>query len=98
MNVTDGERMKTALVAYLAQCALEDRNALMVKTRQAPVWIDPDGLLHVGPWLFGQRDGAPVLTYREPPKSTGSKLHVARLESEGAWRVSAIETHKILPR
>ena len=93
----DGELMKTALVEWLTQSTYADRAMLLTFTRKASVVIDVDGVLRIGPWVFGANGALPILRYREPPTALGIKAHVATLDRD-PWKVRAITTEKILPR
>ena len=102
VTATDGEAMRSALVRYLEACStrdVEDRDLLSQMTRNAPSWIDPDGTLRVGAWIFTAEDEL-SLRYRMPPRAGAIRLYIATLRhTHGYWAVVALESARVsLPR
>ena len=92
ITLDDARAMKAALVRALDESSAEHRDHLVRMTVQAPVWIDPDGLVHIGAWLLERRQDALALTFRMPSGGTVRLGYVARVErAEDAWTVAGRE-------
>jgi hypothetical protein len=92
ITLDDARAMKEALVRALGESPAEHRDHLVQMTVQAPVWIDPDGLVHIGAWLLERRQDALALTFQMPSGGTVRLGYVARVErAEEVWTVTRID-------
>ncbi len=98
-TITDGDAMKAALLEYLrgeSGASLEDRALLVRMTEPATSWLDADGMLRVGAWLFDDGGGAPTLRYRLPPTKDMLRFYVASLAYEqNTWKVVRIQHERV---
>ena len=97
LTLDDAKAMRAALLDYLKRSDYEDRDALIPWT--GPAFIDPEGMVRIGPWLLGSEGKEMFLRYREPPGELAGKAHRATLaKKDGTWTVSSLVMEKIRTR
>lgn len=99
ITLQDAKEMQAALLGYLKASKYEDRGELMRWSQGPSVWLDPDGIVRIGPWVLGVEDREIILRYREPPAGDAAKAHKAYLaKKDGRWIVKEVLTERIRVR
>jgi hypothetical protein len=94
--LSQAETMRDALVIALRGSSLEERDHLLTLTEKAPIWIDPDGIVHIGPWLLQPRGHNLVLTYRPPSDAPVIRAYAATFARQGSkWLLQDLREERI---
>lgn len=90
-GLQDGEAIRDALVAWLQQSKLGDRELLLSMTERASVWEGPDALLNIGRWQLHDEAGQLALRMRLSTADGSSQAFVAPLAHDASgWHVMDI--------
>ena len=96
LSLKDAHAMRLALLEYLKNSKIAERDYLLQMLRDVPGWIDEDGVLRISAWYLQAPYGALVLTNRLPHGPTGGGIYNAYVErtSEG-WKVTRLEFERV---
>lgn len=99
VSLAQAEAMRRALVGALHGSSLEERDQLLTLTENAQVWVDPDGIAHVGAWLVQPRGLDLVLTYRPPSNAPVVRAYAAIFtRQDNEWRLQDLREERIRRR
>lgn len=96
ITLVDARTIRQVLIKAIKQSDLGDRDALLAFAEPVPAWIPSEGLVLVGGWRLGVRNGQIVATYRlsqTEDRAVGYAAYVIK-DREG-WSITAIVPEKI---
>jgi len=91
----DALAIRAALVDRLNQSDIPYKEAMLDRTRDAPITIEPR-LGRIGLWVLGESEGRLNLIYREPSDAPVTFYYSAEAANEaGRWRVGELEAREM---
>ena len=95
----DGEEIRAALVAWLKQSQLGDRDELLAMTERAAIWEGADSLLNIGRWgVFADADRLIAKLRLRTAHGEGMAFDAPIAREGGTWKVREITPVHLHPR
>lgn len=96
ITLADARQMRTAVLDYVRQSDIGDKDELVKLTQATPAWIDPDGRVRAGGWVLEARGAQLMLACRisqNDERAVGYAAFVTR--GPDGWKVLRVVPEKI---